>query len=109
MSTTEVLLTVAVVALGTILTRALPFFIFPEGRAIPGSLGYLGRVLPFVIMSTLVVFSLKDVDITQGNRGLPELIAVVFVAVIQRWRHNLLLSIGGGTLLYMVLVQVVFK
>lgn len=99
--------TIAVVALGTMITRFLPFVVFPESKEPPRSVRYLGKVLPYAMTGLLVVYSLKDVSITGGSHGLPEAIAMVAIIVLHLWRKNML-SIAGGTILYMVLVQLVF-
>lgn len=105
LTTTQALLTIAVIAIGTILTRALPFIIFPAGKKTPKFIIYLGKVLPFAIIGMLIIYCLKGISLFQGSHGIPELIAGAFVVLIHKWKHNLLISIGGGTLLYMVLVQ----
>lgn len=97
----------AVIALVTAAVRALPFLVF-RGREIPKTIKYLGDVLPTAIMVTLVVYCLKSINLLNGNHGLPELISVLAVVLIHLWRRNTLLSIAAGTVLYMVLVQVVF-
>lgn len=107
-TTLQLILTIAIIALGTFLTRALPFFLFPAGKETPAVIRYLGKVLPFSVIGMLVVYCFKNVSLFSGSRGLPELIASAFVIVVHRWKHNLLLSIAGGTVLYMVLVQAVF-
>ncbi len=99
--------TIAAVVLGTMLTRFLPFFIFPEGKQPPQFVLYLGRVLPYAVIGLLVVYCLKDAVFT-AYRGLPELIAMAAVAGLQRWKRNMLLSMFAGTALYMLLVQTVF-
>ena len=99
---------VAAAAVATILTRALPFVLFPPGRPSPRWVLYLGRVLPFAITAMLVVFGLKDTQVLAWPYGLPELISVALVAGLYFWRKNSLLAIGGGTVVYMVLVQRVF-
>ena len=96
------------VALGAIATRFTPFLLFPETRKPPKVILYLGSVLPPAMMGLLVVYCLKSVSILASPHGLPELIAIAFIVVLHRWKSNVLLSIGGGTMLYMVLVQVVF-
>lgn len=108
MTTTESILTIAAVVLGTMLTRFLPFLIFPEGKTPPPYITYLGKVLPHAVIGLLVVYSLKDAPYSSFH-GLPELIAIVFIFVLHKWKRNTLLSIGGGTVLYMILVQSVFK
>ena len=101
-------LTVLVIAAVTFLTRALPFLLFPANKKTPGFVSYLGRVLPYAIMGMLVVYCFKGVSLLAWPFALPEFIAGAFVVLAHKWRHNMLLSIGGGTVLYMILVQAVF-
>lgn len=99
-----VLLTLGAV---TFATRATPFLLFGS-RPTPRVVLYLGRMLPPAIMAMLVVYCLKDVDLMTGAHGLPEAIACGLVVALHLWRHNALISIFGGTLAYMLLVQFVF-
>ena len=101
-------LLIAIVALVTIALRFLPFLIFGENRKRPPLIGYLGQVLPYAIMGMLVVYCLKDVNLTTVPFGIPELIGCSVVAVLHLWKRNTLLSIGAGTVCYMLLVQFVF-
>lgn len=101
-------LLVAVVALVTVCLRFLPFWIFGEKRTTPTLITYLGQVLPFAIMGMLVVYCLKDVRFTSAPFGAPELICCAIVAALHIWKRNTLLSIGAGTVCYMLLVQLVF-
>ena len=100
-------LTIAAVVLGTMTTRFLPFLVFPEGRQPPPFVRYLGTVLPAAVMGLLVIFCLKDAIFTAWH-GLPEILAILAVVLLHRWKKNIFLSIAGGTILYMVLVQQVF-
>lgn len=93
---------------GTLITRFLPFFVFPAGKETPKFVDYLGQKLPYASMGLLVVYCLKGVHVATGTHGIPELIAVVVTAGLQVWRKNVLLSISVGTIVYMVLIQVVF-
>ena len=102
------ILLVAVAVLVTMATRFLPFLIFGEKRKTPPVIEYLGAVLPCAIMGMLVVYCLKDVSFLSTPFGLPELISCVVVAALHVWKRNSLLSIGGGTVCYMLLVQLVF-
>ena len=99
---------IAVAALVTMSTRFLPFLIFGEKRKTPELVLQLGKVLPCAIMGMLVVYCLKEVKPLAYPYGIPELLGIVFVAVLHLWKRNSLLSIGAGTVLYMILVQVVF-
>ncbi len=100
-------LTITAVVLGTMTTRFLPFLLFPEGKQPPPFIRYLGSVLPSAVMGLLVIFCLKDAIFTSWH-GLPEGIGILAVILLHRWKKNIFLSIAGGTILYMVLVQQVF-
>ena len=101
-------LLIAVMALVTAGLRFLPFLIFGENRKTPPLVSYLGQVLPFAIMGMLVVYCLKDVSITAAPFGIPEVVGCAVVTLLHSWKRNTLLSIGAGTLCYMLLVQFVF-
>ncbi len=108
LSTPQALAIVAAVVLGTAVTRFLPFLLFPDNRPVPKVIEYLGRALPAAMMGLLVVYCLRNVSIVTAPHGLPELIALLVVAGLHIWKRNVLLSIGVGTVLYMMLVQMVF-
>lgn len=108
MTLTQQVLTIAICALATMLTRFLPFIIFPSGKQAPGFIQYLGRVLPGAIFGMLVVYCLKNVSILEGTHGLPEFIAVLAVVILHVLKRQMLLSIAGGTIIYMLLIQLVF-
>ncbi len=105
----SVVFTILTVAAATFFTRLLPFLLFPANKKTPDFVLYLGRVLPYAIMGMLIIYCFKDVDFFAWPFGLPELLAGHFVVLAHKWKHSLLLSIGGGTVLYMVLVQAVFR
>lgn len=102
-----IMIIIALVA-ATLITRFLPFLLFPAGRETPKYIDFLGRTLPFAAMGMLVVYCLKDVKMTEAPYGLPEAIAIIGIVLLHRLKGNSLLSIGAGTVLYMFLVQVVF-
>ena len=108
MTLTQQLLTVAVVALGTMVTRLLPFLIFPAGKTTPKFIQYLGRVLPGAVFGLLVVYCLKNVQLLGGSYGIPEAIAIAVVILLHLWKKQILISVAGGTIAYMLLVQFVF-
>ena len=108
MSVTEQIITIAMVVLGTMTTRFLPFIVFPHGKETPKYVQYLGKALPGAVFGLLVVYSLKSVSFISYPHGLPEFIALAFVVVLHLWKRQMLLSIAGGTVFYMVLVQTVF-
>lgn len=108
LSSFETFLTIAVIALGTLLTRVLPFVLFPDNKKSPAYINYLGKVLPYPVMGLLVVYCLKNVSLVQSPHGIPEAIAIICVVLLHLWKNNTLLSTGIGTAVYMVLVQGVF-
>lgn len=108
MSEWNAALLIAVVALVTAALRFLPFLIFSEKRRTPPLVTYLGQVLPYAIMGMLVVYCLKDVTLTSAPFGIPEAVSCAVVALLHLWKRNTLLSIGAGTICYMLLVQLIF-
>ena len=108
MTLTQRILTIAVIVLGTMLTRFLPFLLFPAGKPTPKAVHYLGSVLPGAVFGLLVVYCLKNVSLFTGSHGLPELISIALVVLLHLWKRQMLLSIAGGTACFMLLVQFVF-
>lgn len=108
MTLTQQMITIGMVVLGTMLTRFLPFLLFPAGKPTPKYIEYLGRVLPAAVFGLLVVYCLKNVSLFSGSHGIPELISIVVVAALHLWKRQMLISIAGGTVCYMLLVQLVF-
>lgn len=108
MTVTQQIITIAMIVLGTMLTRFLPFIVFPAGKPTPKYIQYLGKVLPSAVFALLVVYCLKSVSLFQGSHGIPELISIVVVVVLHLWKRQMLLSIAGGTICYMLLVQFIF-
>ena len=107
MTLTQQIITIGLCVLGTMLTRFLPFWVFRGGQ-VPAYVRYLGRALPGAIFGMLVVYCLKGVQWTAGTYGLPELLAILVTIGLHRWKKQMLLSIAGGTVCYMLLVQWVF-
>ncbi len=105
MTLKEQIITIIMVIIGTMVTRFLPFLLFPAERPTPKFVQYLGKVLPAAVFGMLVVYCLKNVNLFEGGRGIPEFISIAVVVVLHRWKRQMLLSIAGGTICYMVLVQ----
>lgn len=99
---------VAALTAATMITRFFPFILFPPGKKIPEYVEYLGKTLPSAAMGLLVVYCLKDISLASDFHGLPELISIMAMVILHWRKGNSLLSIGVGTVLYMVLVQRVF-
>lgn len=108
MTLTEQMITIGMVVLGTAITRFLPFIVFPGDKPTPKYVQYLGKVLPAAVFGLLVIYCLRNVSIFSGSRGIPELISILLVIILHMWKRQMLLSIAGGTVCYMLLVQSVF-
>ena len=108
MSLSQQMITIMMVVLGTMLTRFLPFLVFPPGKETPKYIQYLGRVLPGAVFGMLIVYCLKNVSLSEGSHGVPEAIGILVTVLLHKWKGQMLLSIAGGTILYMLLVQLVF-
>lgn len=108
MTLTQQIITIAICALETMLTRFLPFLIFSGRRPTPRYIQYLGAALPSAIFGMLVVYCLKNVSLVSGSHGIPEAIAIGVTVALHLFRRQMLLSIAGGTICYMLLCQLVF-
>lgn len=108
MTVQQQIITIAMCVVGTMLTRFLPFLVFRPKRPTPRYIQYLGRVLPGAIFAMLIIYCLRDVSLLQGSHGLPELIAIAVTAGLHLWKRQMLLSIAGGTICYMLMVQFIF-
>lgn len=106
MTTLQQVLTILAAAAATVLTRGLPFAVFSSGDKTPRVVRYLGAALPPAVFGLLVVYCLRNVDVLSGTHGLPEFIAIAGTAALHLWKRNMLLSIFGGTAIYMVLLYV---
>ena len=108
MTMTEQIITIAMVVLGTMATRFLPFLIFPAGKPTPKYIQLLGRFLPAAVFGLLVIYCLRNVSLLSGSHGIPELISIAVIVALHLWKRQMLLSIAGGTICYMLLIQLVF-
>nr|WP_300325559.1 branched-chain amino acid transporter permease [uncultured Anaerostipes sp.] len=108
MTLTQQIITIGMVIFGTALTRFLPFLIFPADKPTPKYIRYLGRVLPAAVFGLLIVYCLRNVSFFTGDHGLPEIISIGIVIALHLWKKQMLLSIAGGTICYMLLVQIIF-
>lgn len=102
------IVTVLAVVAGTVLTRFVPFWLFPESKDLPRIVTYLGKVLPYAMGGLLIVYSLRNTNVLTGSHGLPELIALLITVGLHLWKRSMLLSIAAGTISYMLLIQLVF-
>lgn len=108
MTQLQIAITIAMVVLGTMLTRFTPFLIIPSGNATPKYVKYLGKALPGAALGMLVIYCFKDVNLLTGSHGLPELISLAVISALHIWKRNMLLSIAAGTAAYMLLTAFVF-
>lgn len=108
MTTTQQLITIGIMGISVISTRFLPFLLFPSENHTPRFVRFLGRFLANAVFGMLVVYCLKDVQFLTGSHGVPEFIGILGCILLHLWRRNMLLTIAGGTAIYMLLVQTVF-
>jgi branched-subunit amino acid transport protein AzlD len=109
MSLIQRIVMIIMVILGTMITRFLPFLIFSSDRPTPKYVQYLGKMLPSAALGMLVIYCLKDVSLLSGNHAIPELISILVVTLLHLWKRQMLISIAGGTIVYMLLVQIIFQ
>ncbi len=108
MTLSEQLITIAIVIAVTIFTRAIAFWLFPEGKRTPAFITYLGKVLPPAVFGMLVIYCLKDTSLFSQTHALPELLSIALIVGIHVWKRNMFQSILSGTVCYMLLMQFVF-
>lgn len=108
MTIQQQIITIAMCVLATVLTRFLPFVLFRENRPTPAFVQYLGKALPSAVFAMLVVYCLKNVSLIAAPHGIPEAIGIVVTVLLHLWKRQMLLSIAGGTVVYMLLIQLVF-
>ncbi len=108
MTMTQQIITIALCVAGTMLTRFLPFMVFNGKRPTPRYIQYLGKVLPGAVFAMLVIYCLRNVSFVSGSYGIPEFIGIGVTAGLHLWKRQMLLSIAGGTVCYMMLVQFLF-
>lgn len=105
MTSTEMVITVAIVVAGTLLTRFGAFLVFPPGKKGPDFVLFLGKALPAAVMGMLVVYTFKETVVLAYPYGIPELIALLITVGLHLWKRNMFMSIGAGTIVYMLIVQ----
>ena len=108
MTIQQQIITIAMCVLATVLTRFLPFVLFRENRPTPAFVQYLGKALPSAVFAMLVVYCLKNVSLIAAPHGVPEAIGIGVTVLLHLWKRQMLLSIAGGTVVYMLLIQLVF-
>jgi branched-subunit amino acid transport protein AzlD len=105
MTPIQIMVIILAVALGTMFTRFLPFLLFPEKKEPSNVILFLGKALPPAMMGLLVVYCLKDISIRTEPHGIPELVGILVILIMYKWKNNVLISIASGTVVYMLLVQ----
>jgi len=108
MDNLHIALIIAVASVITALLRMAPFLVFGGDRSVPKFISFLGTFLPYAIMGMLVIYCFKNISFVNSPHGIPEIIGAAVVVLLHIWKRNTLLSIGAGTVCYMILVQFVF-
>ena len=109
MTLSQQIITISICIGGTMLTRFLPFILFNEKRKTPTFIQYVGKYLPSAVFGMLVVYCLKNIQIFQGTHGIPEMISVIITDILHIWKRQMLFSITGGTVCYMLLIHFIFQ
>lgn len=107
-NTSYTLSAIVVIAFVTFVTRVAPFILFGQGKPTPKNILYIGNYLPPAIMTMLIIYCLRNVALSSFPFGIPEVIGVITVATLHVWKRNNLISIIGGTAIYMISIQVIF-
>lgn len=107
MSIVQQIITILLIAVATAATRALPFILFPSERHTPKFVRFLGKFLASAVFGMLVVYCIKDVSFFSGNHGVPQIIGIFACVLLHLWRKNMLLTIAGGTIFYMIINQLI--
>jgi branched-subunit amino acid transport protein AzlD len=105
MTLIQQIVTIGLCVLGTMATRFLPFLIFSEKRTTPAFIQYIGKYLPAAVFGMLIIYCLRNVSLFSGTHGVPELIAIIITIALHKWKRQMLISIGGGTACYMLLLH----
>ena len=108
MTLLQQIVTIGIVIAVTVFTRAIAFWLFPEGKKTPAFIQYLGKALPPAVFGMLVIYCLKDCSLLTGNHALPELLSIGLITILHVWKRNMFLSIAAGTVCYMLLTSFVF-
>ena len=108
MTLTQQIITIALCVLGTMTTRFLPFLVFHENKETPTFIQYIGKFLPSAVFGMLVIYCLRNVNVIQGSHGIPELLAIIVTCGLHIWKRQMLVSIAGGTIFYMLLLHFIF-
>lgn len=104
MSMIQQIITIGIVIAVTVFTRAIAFWLFPEGKKTPPFIRYLGKALPSAVFGMLVIYCLKDCSLFSQTHALPELLSIALITVVHVWKRNMFLSIASGTVCYMLLL-----
>ncbi len=108
MNLPQQIIIIGLVVIGTMATRFIPFLIFPPSKKTPEYIKYLGAVLPSAVFALLVIYCLRDISFLSDSYGIPETLAILVIIVLHVFKRQMLLSIAGGTIIYMLLIQYIF-
>lgn len=107
MTLTQQIITIGLCVLGTMTTRFLPFIIFRESKETPAFIQYIGRLLPSAVFGMLIIYCLRNVDVLRGSHGIPEVLSILVTGGLHIWKRQMMLSIAGGTICYMILIHII--
>ena len=99
---------ILIMAVVTFCTRVVPFIFFGKDKSTPKYIEYIGNYLPPAVMAMLIIYCLRNIKLFMFPFGIPEVIGIIIVAILHIWKRNNLISILGGTVIYMIMVQWIF-
>ena len=109
MTLIEKIITIACLSLATLLTRFIPFILFPENKKVPKVITYLGKVLPSAVLALLVVYCFKDYQSYDIQKIISTALASAVTVILYFYKKTMLLPIAGGTIVYMIMVQLIYQ
>ncbi|MBS9782345.1 MAG: AzlD domain-containing protein [Arcobacter sp.] len=104
MTNIEIYIAILIMTLVNLFTRVFPFLFFRKGK-LPKYILFIEKFFPAVIMTILVLYTLKDIDFNLAPYGIKEIGSILFTAILHIIFKNYLISIFLGTIFYMALVQ----
>ena len=101
----KVLIAVLLSSIIIFFERAFPFILFSKKEP-PAILQFIEKYIPPLVMIALVCYCLKDISFTTGLGGfIPYIAGVIITILLHLWKRNSLISIFGGTAIYMILIR----
>ncbi|MDR1466309.1 MAG: AzlD domain-containing protein [Treponema sp.] len=113
----EQLILILVMGLVIFLCRVFPFIVFRGGEAkepVFRGMGFIEKIVPPVAMTILafnaIAASIKEAAVKGSSfESVPVITASIFTVLVHLWRRNSLISIFGGTAVYMLIERLLIE